>query len=117
MHRRLWLLAGLGAAVIALAASGSAGAKVAGTGSHVQPAAAPFALAWAHVPRTPAARKASNILVFGMEKDVAGFNLAEADETEYWAAVTGETPIIRGDYMIDQNGNYHLDLAKSVTAT
>lgn len=117
MHRRLWLLVGLGAAVIALAASGSAGAKVAGTGSHVQPAAAPFALAWAHVPRTPAARKASNILVFGMEQDVAGFNLAEADETEYWAAVTGESPVIRGNYIIDQNGNYHLDLASSVTAT
>jgi len=115
MHRRLWLLVSLGAIAIAMTASGSAGAKVA-TPS-VSPAAAPFALAWAHVPRTPAARKASSVLVFGMEQDVDGFNLAEADETEYWAALVGETPVIRGDYIVDQNGNYQLDLAKSVTAT
>ena len=117
MHRRLWLLAGVGAAVIALTASASAGAKATAPGASASPAAAPFALAWAKVPRTPAARAARSVLVFGMEQDSDGFNLAEADETEYWSALTGETPVIRGDYMIDQNGNYHLDLASSVTAT
>jgi len=117
MHRRLWLIAGMGAVVVALTASASAGAKVAAPSASASPAAAPFAFAWANVPRTPAARKASSVLVFGMEQDSDGFNLAEADETEYWSALTGETPVIRGDYVIDQNGNYHLDLASSVVAT
>ncbi|MHB8649721.1 MAG: peptide ABC transporter substrate-binding protein [Gaiellaceae bacterium] len=118
MHRRLWLLAGAGAAVLLLAASASATTKVAAGSARASTlAAAPFAQAWANVPRTPAARKAKSTLVFGMEQDITGFNLAQADETAYWAAVTGETPVIRGNYVVDQNGGYHLDLASSVTAT
>ncbi len=30
---------------------------------------------------------------------------------------TGNTPTLRGNYIIDNNGNYHLDLASKVTAT
>ena len=72
---------------------------------------------WAQVPRTTAGREAKSVLVFGMEQDIVGFNTAISAENAYWAAITGNTPILRGAYIIDQNANYHLDLASSVTAT
>ena len=31
--------------------------------------------------------------------------------------IAGETPVIRGNYIIDNNGVYHLDLATRVKAT
>src|SRR5947207_10913604 len=117
MHKRLWLLAGAAAAVLSIAASASATTKLVGGSSAHALAAAPFAQAWAHVPRTTAGRKAKTIAVVGMEQDITGFNLAQADQTAYWAAVTGETPVIRGAYTVDEKGNYHLDLASSVKAT
>ena len=117
MHRRLWLLAGAAAAVLLLAASATATTKVAGSAQGSTLAAAPFAQSWAHVPRTPAGRKAKSVLVFGMEQDIVGFNTAISSENAYWAAITGNTPILRGAYIIDQNASYHLDLASSVTAT
>jgi peptide/nickel transport system substrate-binding protein len=114
MHRRLGLVAGVVLALLAAAASASATSHVA---SAPKLAAAPFAQSWADVPRTPAARKAKSVLVFGMEQDVTGFNTGQTDQNAYWAALTGNTPIVRGNYIIDNQGNYHLDLAKSVTAT
>jgi len=117
MYRRLWLLVGAAAALLMVAATATATTRVAGSASSASLHAAPFAQAWANVPRSPAARKAKSVLVFGMEQDAAGFNTLEADENAYWAALTGNTPIIRGNYIIDNNGNYHLDLASSVTAT
>jgi hypothetical protein len=68
LRRRLWLLAGAGAAVLLVAASATA--KMGGAGS----AAAPFAEAWARVPRTPAERSAKSVLVFGVVQDLNGFN-------------------------------------------
>ena len=117
MYRRLWLLVGAAAALLMVAATATATTRVAGSASSASLHAAPFAQAWANVPRSPAARKAKSVLVFGMEQDAAGFNTLEADENAYWAALTGNTPIIRGNYIIDNNGIYHLDLASSVTAT
>ena len=117
MYRRLWLLVGAAAALLMVAATATATTRVAGSASSASLHAAPFAQAWANVPRSPAARKAKSVLVFGMEQDAAGFNTLEADENAYWAALTGNTPIIRGNYIIDNQGNYHLDLASSVTAT
>jgi peptide/nickel transport system substrate-binding protein len=117
MHRRLWLLAGAAAAVLLLAASATATTKVAGSARGSTLAAAPFAQSWAQVPRTTAGRKAKSVLVFGMEQDVVGFNVLISSENAFWAAVTGNTPVIRGAYIIDQNADYHLDLASSVTAT
>jgi peptide/nickel transport system substrate-binding protein len=114
MHKRLGLVVGVALAL--LAATASAGAT-----SHVATAhklaAAPFAQAWANVPRTPAARKAKSVLVFGMEQDVSGFNTGEASQNAYWAALTGNTAVVRGNYIIDDKGLYHLDLASKVTAT
>jgi peptide/nickel transport system substrate-binding protein len=117
MQRRLWLLAGVGAAVLLVAASATATTKVAGSAKSSTLAAAPFAQSWANVPRTPAARKAKSVLVFGAEQDITGFNVLNADENALWAQVTGISPTMRGAYIIDQNGNYHLDLASKVVAT
>jgi peptide/nickel transport system substrate-binding protein len=114
MHRRLWLVAGVAVALLTVGATASATTR---TASAPKLAAAPFAQAWANVPRTPAARKAKSTLVFGMEQDVTGFNTGEESQNAYWAALTGNTPILRGNYIIDNNGNYHLDLASKVTAT
>lgn len=111
MHRKVWFLVAAAVAVFALsgtaAATGSTTPKVIG--------AAPFSLK--NSPRTPHARAISHTLNFGMEQDVSGFNSLNANEDQYWAVVTGETPVIRGDYIVDNKGNYHLDLAKSVTVS
>jgi peptide/nickel transport system substrate-binding protein len=117
MYRRLWLLVGAAAAVLLVAATATATTRVSSGASSARQAAAPFAESWANVPRTPAARKAKSVLVFGMEQDVAGFNTAQADQNAYWAALTGNTAVIRGIYIIDDQGQYHLDLASKVTAT
>jgi peptide/nickel transport system substrate-binding protein len=117
MQRRLWLLAGVGAAVLMIAASATATTKVAGSAKASSLAAAPFAQSWANVPRTSAARKAKDTLVFGAEQDITGFNVLNADENALWAQITGISPTLRGAYIIDEQGNYHLDLASKVTAT
>jgi peptide/nickel transport system substrate-binding protein len=107
----------VGAAVLLVAASATATTKVAGSAKSSTLAAAPFAQSLANVPRTPAARKAKSVLVFGAEQDITGFNVLNADENALWAQVTGISPTMRGAYIIDQNGNYHLDLASKVVAT
>src|SRR5215468_8674545 len=104
MHRRLWLLAGAAIALLVAGATASASTSVA---KAPKLAAAPFAQSWANVPRTPAGRKA---------KDVTGFNTGQTDQNAYWAALTGNTAVVRGNYIIDDKGNYHLDLASKVTA-
>jgi peptide/nickel transport system substrate-binding protein len=106
----------VGAAVALLVAGATASASTS-VAKAPKLAAAPFAQSWANVPRTPAGRKAKSVLVFGMEQDVSGFNTGQTDQNAYWAALTGNTPVIRGIYIIDDNGNYHLDLASKVVAT
>src|ERR1700751_5877391 len=117
MHRRVWFLVATVAALLGLA--GSAGAVTAARSSSTARSlhAAPFAKAWANVPRTPAARKAKKTMVFGLEQGVTGFNLGDADENAFYAALVAGEPILRGNYIIDQNGNYHLDMASKVVAT
>ena len=114
MHKRVWLLAAAAVGVLALA--GSAAAMRTPTTSRVSSMTA-GARALASVPRTPAARAAKKTLNFAMEQDAGGFNLANIDFTGAWAAYFGETPVIRGNYIIDNKGNYRLDLASKVVAT
>src|SRR6185437_2665488 len=102
-------------AVVAMLATGATASAATRTARSL--AAAPFAQAWANVPRTPAARAARSVLVFGMEQDVTGFNTGEASQNSYWAGLTGDTPTLRGNYIIDNKANYHLDLASKVVAT
>jgi len=114
MTRRLWLVAVAVFALLAVASTASGS----GRSSHTaRLAAAPFAKAWANVPRTTAARKAKSTLVFGMEQDITGFNTTEESQSSFWAGLTGNTPTLRGNYIIDDNADYKLDLASKVTAT
>jgi len=111
MHRRIWFLVAAAVTVLVVAgagaATGSASAKI------LQ--AAPFNAA--SIAKTPAARAVSNSMVYGMEQDVTGFDSLNANQTQYWAVVTGETPVIRGNFIIDNNGNYKLDLASKVVVS
>jgi peptide/nickel transport system substrate-binding protein len=113
MHRRVWFLVAAAAGVLALA--GSAAAMTVSKPSSVHRASVLAPLAG--VPRTPAARAAKKTMVFGLEQTVTGFNTLEADENAYYAAIVAGYPIIRGTYLVDQNGNYHFDLASKVKAT
>jgi peptide/nickel transport system substrate-binding protein len=117
MHRRVWFFAAAAAAVLGLA--GSAAAMTAANSSSSSSArvlrAAP--VAWTSVPRTPAARQAKKTMVFGLEQTVTGFNLGDADENAFYAALVAGTPVLRGTYIVDQKGNYHLDMASKVVAT
>jgi peptide/nickel transport system substrate-binding protein len=100
-----------------LVAAASGSTSQAASAKSASLSAAPFAQSWANVPRTPAARKAKSVLVFGAEQDVTGFNTSLASENAFWGVVMATTPIQRGAYVIDNNANYHLDLASKVTAT
>jgi len=109
MHKKFWFLVAAAVAVFAL--TGTAAAT-----SGLSSGAQAFSRLLA-ANRTPAQRVASNTVTFAMEQDAGGFNLANENFTGAWAAYFGETPIIRGNYTIDDHGNYLLDLAKQVTAT
>jgi len=118
MHRRVWFLVAVAAALLGVV--GSAGAMTAAKSSSSSarsPYATSFAKASASIPRTPAARQAKKAMVFGLEQGVTGFNTGEADENAFYAAIVAGTPILRGTYIIDQKGNYHLDMASKVVAT
>ena len=82
-------------ALAAVALSGSAaGARPAS--STAIAAAAPFAQAWAAVPKTTAARKAANRVVFGMAGDVAGgFNGFLTCCNSVWTYFMGHTEALR----------------------
>jgi peptide/nickel transport system substrate-binding protein len=117
MHRRVWFLAAAVVAVLGL--TGSAAAVTAGKSSNSASSlrAAPFAKAWANIPRTPAARAAKKTMVFGLEQTVTGFNLGNADQNAFYAAIVAGTPVIRGTYIINNKGKYLLDMASKVVAT
>jgi len=118
MHRRVWFLAAAVVAVLGL--TGSAAAVTAGKSSSSNASslhAAPFAKAWANTPRTPAARAAKKTMVFGLEQTVTGFNLGNADQNAFYAAIVAGTPVIRGTYIINNKGKYLLDMASKVKAS
>ncbi|MCU1349484.1 MAG: extracellular solute-binding protein, family 5, partial [Acidobacteria bacterium] len=119
MHRRLWLFAGAAAAVMLLAASATATTKVAAgvRASGATPAAAPFAEAWANVPRTTAGRKAKSVVVFGMEQDIDGFNTGLTCCNAFWAGVTGNVPVTRGAYIINSKLQHVKDVITAGAAT
>lgn len=108
MHRKFWFLVAAAVAVFALTGTAAA------TGGRQGMTAFEKAMANS---RTPEARAVSTTLNFGMEQDVSGFFALHTDQTLFWAAVTGAVPEIRGNYIVDNNGVYHLDLASSVVST
>ncbi len=116
MRNRLWLLAGAAIAILLLAATATATTKV-GTKAHgASSAAAPFAQSWAQVPRTQAARRAKDILVFGQEQDIVGFNTNLTCCNQFWAGVQG-VPVIRGAFITNDKLQNIKDLVSSASAT
>ena len=107
--RRIATIAGAALAVMIIASSATAVSRNAATSSGATAAAAPFAQSWANVPRTPAARKAKSVLVFGQEQDIVGFNAALSCCSQFWAAVQG-VPVIRGTYNVTNTLKHVLDL-------
>src|SRR5437762_5992614 len=91
--RAFWLFAGATLVVLVVAASATGRPRVAAT-----PAAAPFARAWASVPKTTAGRKRKRVLVFGQEQDAAGFNPTLTCCNQFWAGVR-TVPVIRGAFL------------------
>jgi peptide/nickel transport system substrate-binding protein len=114
MQRRILLIVAAAAAVLGLAASAGAMTMSSGSATRVL-AAAPFSLK--DVPRSPAVRAAHSTLNFAQEQQIDGFNALDANTTQLWAIIVGGTPSIRGAYIVDNKGKWHLDLAKSVVAT
>ena len=116
MHRRLWLIAAAALTILAVATSATATTKLAGKAQGASSAAAPFAQSWANVPRTSAARQAKDILVFGQEQDIVGFNTNLTCCNQFWAGVQ-TVPIIRGAYNINNKLQYVKDLVTDAKAT
>jgi len=116
MHKRLWLFAGAAATVLLVAASATAKTNAVRV-SLGTPAAAPFAQAWAQVPRTTAGREAAGVVVFGAEQDIDGFNVNLSCCDELWAANMGNTEALHGAFIQNQKGLWVKDLVSSASAT
>jgi ABC-type transport system substrate-binding protein len=118
MSRRLLLFVGAAAAVLLLAASATAKTGIAGSAAVADgtPAAAPFAQAWSQVPRTTAGREAANVVVFGAEQDIDGFNTNLSCCNEYWAAQMGGNETTRGAFNLNNKGQWVLDVASAASA-
>src|SRR5437868_4776054 len=116
MHTRLRLIAVAAACLLVGSGTASAGHERT-TGLATTPAAAPFAQAWAQVPRTTAARAANDILVFGAEQDITGFNTALNCCAAVWAGWQGYNEAVHGAFNITQKGILFPDLVSSASAT
>jgi ABC-type transport system substrate-binding protein len=117
MHKRLWLLVGAAAAILIVATSATATTKVAGSAKGAESAAAPFSESWANVPRTTAGRKAKNILVFGEEQDINGFNVDLSCCNQLAGNFLGAVEALRGAFVQNEKGIWIKDLVSSATAT
>src|SRR5215471_13663638 len=113
MPKRVLLIAGMALAVLAASSSATATSRHSGGAAS---AAAPFAESWANVPRTSAARRAKDVLVFGQEQDIVGFNALLTCCTQFWGAVQ-TVPVIRGAYNVDNKLRHVLDLVSDAKAT
>src|SRR3954465_4850778 len=116
MPRRIPLIAGAVVAMLVVVTSATAVGHQSRAAAGAQSSAAPFAQAWANVPRTTEARKAKSILVFGAEQDIVGFNGALTCCNQFWAAVQS-VPVLRGAYNVDNKLRHLLDLVTSAKVT
>ena len=117
MRMRLWLLAGAGSAVLLVAVSAAGGTGVAARPAGAGSAAAPFAQAWAQVPRSPAARRAKSELVFGLGADVTGFNTVLACCADLQAGFMGGIETTRGAFVENGKGRWVKDIVSQASAT
>jgi peptide/nickel transport system substrate-binding protein len=111
MHRRIWLLAGAAAAVLVVATSAGAASR---TAAVPKAGVAPFAQAWAQVPRTSAARQAKSVVVVAMEQDLPGtFNTNYQPSNSAWT-INVTTPVLAGIYDVTDKYQYIPSLVSSV---
>jgi ABC-type transport system substrate-binding protein len=116
MRKRMILAAGALIATFVVVSSAAGAGRAPAASSAQSLAAAPFAQAWASVPRSPAARKAKDTLVFGQEQDIDGFNAVLNCCSQFWAAVQA-VPVIRGTFNVDNKLRHYMDLVTSAKAT
>lgn len=105
-----WVCA-LVAAVVLVGAPAGTAKPSAGTA-----AAAPFAEAWASVPASPAARKARNIVVFGVRGLIAGFNIELNCCSAIQPAFAGVNEALRGAFNQDDKGRWFKDIVAAASA-
>jgi len=117
MQGRRWLTAGAATAVLLVAATATASTSVTSRGQGAESVEAPFAQAWAHVPRTPAARKKKSVLVFGIRNDIVGFNTALACCNALEAGFMGATESGRGAFVQNNRGVWVKDIVTQAAAT
>src|SRR5581483_4116347 len=116
MHRSVMLIAGAAAAVLLVAATATATTQRTTSAKGAESAAAPFSQAWANVPRTTAGREAANVVVFGAEQDIDGFNTSLACCNELWANYMGGIEAVRGAFIQNNKGVWTKDLVSSASA-
>ena len=109
MHRKFWFLVAAAVAVFALTGTAAA------TGSRHGMTA--FQKSYANIKWSPQARQQAGQLNYGMEQSIDGFFGLHTDQALFWASLTGEVPVIRGNYIVGDDLVYHLDLASSVVST
>jgi len=97
MRKRLWLLAG--AVILATAF----------TVATVSGAAA--------TPSSSSAAAAKTTLVFGAEQDINGFNTNLECCNQFWAVVIGNSPVLRGAFIINAKLQYVPDVVSSAKLT
>jgi ABC-type transport system substrate-binding protein len=110
----------LAGALVAVVVSGSAASTGARTDSSAaSPAAVPFAQAWAAVPKTAAARKAANVVVFAAFGDIpsGGFNIALTCCNSLASQWLGFREALHGAYIQDDKGEWVEDLVTDASAT
>lgn len=116
MHRRLWLFAGVVAALLTLVATASATHAKVARNMGAQSAAKPFAAAWAQIPKTTAGRKAKDTLVFGEEQDVNGFNTALTCCNQLAGGFLAGNETLRGAFVQNNKGVWVKDIVTSASA-
>jgi peptide/nickel transport system substrate-binding protein len=102
------------AATVVLVASAAA-APMRSLGAQSQ--AKPFAAAWAQIPRTTAARRASSTIVFGEEQDINGFNTFLSCCNQLAAGFLGANEAIRGAFLQNNKGAFLPDVVTKAVAT
>jgi ABC-type transport system substrate-binding protein len=113
--RASWLAAVVLLVAAPVGATGKVAAPARASGATL--AAAPFAEAWANVPASPAARKAKNRVVFGIEADIPGFNGALKCCNVTGVAFTGWNEAIHGAFNQNNKGVWFKDLVTDAKAT
>jgi peptide/nickel transport system substrate-binding protein len=69
------------------------------------------------VPTTTAGRKAANVVVFGAEQDINGFNTVLACCNQLWASFMGGNEALHGAFNQNNKGVWFKDLVSSASAT